>query len=109
MTSKNKDVFSIDDLRGVALAWVKDSSSSPEDYLTKEGLAYLNGFLQANNVAELIKIEKYNNLLEDYEDLIDKYDDLKQRYDKNIDVINTLNVKLSKKSKINKFFGWFKY
>ena len=77
MTNKkenNEVLFQSDDLRGLIVAWVKDSTSNPETYLTKEGMAYLNGFVQSNNTIALIKKEKYNELIDNYEELIKKYE-----------------------------------
>ena len=79
---KDEVVISTDkeQLRGVLLAWVKDSESNPLDYLTKEGIAYLDGYLQGNDLTELIKKEKYDKVVEDYEELIEKYEQLKTNY-----------------------------
>lgn len=74
---KTDFVFKSDDTRAVILAWLKDSTSTPHNYITKEGMAYLNGFLQANNSIDLIKLEKYNELISKYEHLINKYERLK--------------------------------
>ena len=76
MTKKEKSnevLFQTDDLRGVLTAWLNDSTSDPSSYLTKEGMSYLNGFCQANNTIGLIKLEKYNEVLENQKDLIEKY------------------------------------
>ena len=72
-----KDTVSSDDVKGLITAWLDASKTEQSDYLTKEGLAYMNGFLQANNTMALIKIEKYNQLLQDYEELLHKYTKLK--------------------------------
>jgi hypothetical protein len=79
---KDEVVISTDkeQLRGVLLAWVKDSESNPLDYLTKEGIAYLDGFLQGNDLTELIKKEKYDKVVEDYGELVEKYEQLKTNY-----------------------------
>ena len=79
---KDEVVISTDreELRGVLLAWVKDSNSNPLDYLTKEGIAYLDGFLQNQGNIELIKKERYDKLVEDYKELIEKYEQLKTNY-----------------------------
>ena len=78
MTTKKKvvteDSFQTDELRGLIVAWVNDSDSKPESYLTKEGMAYLNGFVQSNNTISLIKIEKYNKLQNNYKELIDRHE-----------------------------------
>jgi hypothetical protein len=79
---KDEVIISTDkeQLRGVLLAWVKDSGSNPLDYLTKEGVSYLDGYLQGNDLTELIKKERYDKLVEDYEELIGKYEQLKNSY-----------------------------
>ena len=77
MTTKKivtEDSFQTDDLRGLIVAWVKDSTSDPSTYLTKEGLAYFNGFIQANNTVGLVKIEKYDKTVKDFSDLIDEHE-----------------------------------
>jgi len=79
---KDEVVISTDkeQLRGVLLAWVKDSNSNPLDYLTKEGVSYLDGYLQGNDETELIKKERYDKVVEDYQELIEKYEQLKNNY-----------------------------
>ena len=72
-------VFETNDLKGIVIAWLNESSSSPDSYLTKEGMSYLNGYVQANNTLRLIKIERYEKLLQDYEDLILRYEKLKNK------------------------------
>ena len=70
-------VFSNEDVRGTVVAWVQASQQGDtpvNEYLTKSGAAYLNGYLQASNTVELIKIEKYNEVLEKQEDLIIAYE-----------------------------------
>ena len=82
MTEKkeNNVVFSADNGRGIIIAWVQASSvrenpdTPPKEYLTKEGMAYLNGFLQSNNTVALVKKESFDNLTEDYADLVEKYE-----------------------------------
>ena len=74
MTKKNQVIFEVDDGRAIIKAWLLDSSSNPDEYLTKNGQSYLNGFLQANNTMKLIKIEKYDELTNKYEELINKYE-----------------------------------
>ena len=74
---EKQTVFATDDGRAVIAAWLADTQkgdSSPAEYLTKCGQAYLNGFLQSNNTMQLIKIEEYNKLRDDYADLIEKYE-----------------------------------
>jgi len=99
------EVFQVDDLKGVAIAWVKDSSSEPSDYLTTEGLAYLNGFIQANNSIAMIKIEKYNVLLAKYEELIEKYDKSKTENGKMKEHINKLYQALKEEKNRKSWFS----
>ena len=69
-----------EELRGVLLAWTKDSGSNPLDYLTKNGVSYLDGYLQGNGLTELIKKERYDIVVNDYEELIEKYEQFKTNY-----------------------------
>ena len=75
-TEENKFTFRVDDVRGVVLAWLQESGSNPSDYLTKEGQAYLNGFLQSQNSISLVKMEQFEDLTKSYEDLILRYEKL---------------------------------
>jgi hypothetical protein len=79
---KDEAVISTDkeELRGVLLAWTKDSGSNPLDYLTGNGVSYLDGYLQGNGLTELIKKERYDKVVTDYEELIEKYEQLKTNY-----------------------------
>ena len=75
------ELFEADDMRGLVVAWLKDSTSIPSTYITKEGMAYLNGFLQSSNTIALVKHEKYDEVVKNYEELIDKYAELKVKKD----------------------------
>jgi hypothetical protein len=74
----SKDVFEIADLKGAISGWLTQSKGEDDIYLTEQGKAYLNGYLQANNTISLIKLEKYNQLLKDYENLLNRYERLKK-------------------------------
>lgn len=82
MSNKNK--FEVEDPKAVIEAWLQESSSEvnktnpPSTYITSEGMAYLNGFLQTNRTINLIKQERYDELLKNYEELIKKYEQLKK-------------------------------
>lgn len=79
--TEEKVVFQTEDARGIILAWVNASKqpnnpdTPPSEYLTKEGMSFLNGYLQASNTMNLIKQEEYNKLLDNYEILIQDYED----------------------------------
>lgn len=78
-----KDTFILEDPKGFMLSWVNESESyKPEHYLTAEGRAYLNGYLQSNKTLRMIKVEEYNDLIDKYNDLIDEYEQLKIVYEK---------------------------
>lgn len=79
MTKKEEGVvFQVDDLKGVVLSWLKEEGSKPEDYVTRNGLAFVNGYAKANNTVSLIKVEKFTELTDKYEDLIGKYEQSKK-------------------------------
>ena len=85
----------IEDLRSVILSWIKDKNSDIKNYLTPEGIAFVNGYCVAKNTIKLIPIEKYEDLLKKYEDLINKYEKLKlKKSNSNINkFINILNYR----------------
>lgn len=95
MTNKDSgELFQTDDLKGIVIAWLQDSSSNPEDYLTREGMAYLNGFTQASNSISLIKKEKYDVLLNNYEELINKYEKLIKESEENSKIFSMCKEEL---------------
>ena len=78
-----KPVKKVEDLRGVLLAWLNDKSSSkPETYLTKEGMSYLNGYLQGQNTLGMVNIEEYDRVLQLNQSLIDQEMELVDKYEK---------------------------
>ena len=76
MSEKNK--IELEDPKGVILAWLKESdANTPNKYITPEGMAYLNGYLQSNKTLGLVKVEKYDKLLVSFERLLGNYERLK--------------------------------
>lgn len=80
----SKDKFEVEDPKAIITAWLEESkpdvgkTSPPSSYITPEGMAYLNGFLQTNRTISLIKQERYDDLINDYENLIKKYEQVKK-------------------------------
>ena len=74
---------SVGDLKGNLIAWLKESGFEKDPtknpYITESGLAYLNGYCQSNDTINLIKQEKYDEVLKDFEELIEKYTFLKEK------------------------------
>jgi hypothetical protein len=103
MSKKEAVIFQVDDLKGVVMSWLNESGSNPEDYLTEKGMAFVNGYAQANNTVQLIKIEKYEELTNKYGELINKYEDLTIKYDK---LIKFIDLKNRKRIKSNWWEFW---
>ena len=94
-------VFTVEEVKGSLIAWLKTAqegnTAHPLLYLTENGIAFLSGFTQAHNTIELIKKEKYDELLINFENLITKYD-------KNINDYNKICDELDKIDK-----PWYKF
>ena len=102
----SKDTIGTDDVKGLITAWLNASKNESDNYLTKEGMAYLNGFLQANNTMYLIKIEKYEELTKQYEELIDKYDFEKRKSESFLSDINNLKSQIKRLKNKKRWFKW---
>ena len=72
---------SVDNLRAVVIAWLKDKQSDITQYITKEGLALLNGYMVSKDYINLVDMSKYTKLQKDYEDLVNKYIKLKKDHE----------------------------
>lgn len=84
---ENKEKFEVEEAKAIIMQWLVESSKNdsttnkPSTYITPEGMAYLNGFLQSNNTINLIKEERYTELLSKHEKLINNYSKLKKELD----------------------------